>query len=260
MALVKPECAAHLPRTEIERHVSVGHAVAGDLVRAFRRPDRRDLVKMIFRAAEAVAPCKARGDSGRGATTPLAGDHMDCQRRADVGARLFRLCSPVVTTLLDDFGFSMSSPMNSVAKSLRLLWAIPECRCAFGVMRCMWFAPHLAQRPPDELPVERLVCQMQRLLEAEAHVFSTRAGLPSDAIPYISVHNLTVRIMQAVIPLWEDTAASMGLPRNFEGVARLTRAVTTSRDPRIVELAWATIAVPADGPRLVRAQQLLCDL
>ena len=32
------------------------------------------------------------------------------------------------------------------------------------------------------------------------------------------------------------------------------------RDPRIVELAWATIAVPADGPRLVRAQQLLCDL
>ena len=150
MALVKPECAAHLPRTEIERHVSVGHAVAGyvcvqcspaaacslsrvkahplacthclwvcwclrmcrDLVRAFRRPDRRDLVQMIFRTAEAVAPCKARGDSGRGATTPLAGDHMDCQRRADVGARLFRLCSPVVTTLLDDFGFSMSSPMH----------------------------------------------------------------------------------------------------------------------------------------------------
>ena len=29
MALVKPECAAHLPRTEIERHISVGHAVAG---------------------------------------------------------------------------------------------------------------------------------------------------------------------------------------------------------------------------------------
>ena len=150
MALVKPECAAHLPRTEIERHVSVGHAVAGyvcvqcspaaacslsrvkahplacthclwvcwclrmcrDLVRAFRRPDRRDLVQMIFRTAEAVAPCTARGDSGRGAATPLAGDHMDCQRRADVGARLFRLCSPVVTTLLDDFGFSMSSPMH----------------------------------------------------------------------------------------------------------------------------------------------------
>lgn len=67
----------------------------------------------------------------------------------------------------------------------------------------------------------------------------TRAyRLPSDAIPYISVHNLTVRIMQAVIPLWEDTAASMGLPRNFEGVARLTRAVTTSVCRPLHSCAW----------------------
>ena len=53
---------------------------------------------------------------------------------------------------------------------------VPQCRHSFAEMRCLWFAPHLCGTPIDKLPVERLVMQLQRLVEGVAHVFTTHSG------------------------------------------------------------------------------------
>ena len=99
--------------------------------------------------------------------------------------------------------------------------------------------------------------------------------------PFLQVQYRTIGVIQYIMPLWEDCAGSMGLPRDMEGVARLQRAAiacvrlavhTSCRiavtlfvrlwqaDPRVAELAWATFFVFADAPQLVRTQQALCDL
>ena len=66
--------------------------------------------------------------------------------------------------------------------------------------------------------------------------------------------------MQWIVPLWEDAAASMGLPRDLDGVMRLHRAACYSDDPLVMELTWAGIATMTDAQRLILDQQALLDL
>ena len=51
-------------------------------------------------------------------------------------------------------------------------------------MRCLWFAPHLCGTPIDKLPVERLVMQLQRLVEGVAHVFTAKRCAVANAVVY----------------------------------------------------------------------------
>ena len=200
MALVKPECAAHLPRTEIERHISVGHAVAGyvclqcspavacSLSRAISHPLA---MRSLSVGVLALAYVQGLGASLPSSRSPRPGED-DFPRRGSSGAvqssrRLRQGChhaacwrphglptagrrrGTVVSTLLarrDDvvgrFRIFHVEPDElcvcaallihltlsrlvctlawlvlapAVAKSLRLLWAIPEVcgRCGDAV-------------------------------------------------------------------------------------------------------------------------------
>ena len=53
-----------------------------------------------------------------------------------------------------------------------------QTRRAYAQMRCLWFAPHAATRSADavELPVDKLLQQLQRLVEGIAAVFTKHAG------------------------------------------------------------------------------------
>ena len=56
------------------------------------------------------------------------------------------------------------------------LWT--QSRRAYAQVRCLWFAPHLASQDADadELHVDRLLQQLQRLVEGIAAVFTKHAG------------------------------------------------------------------------------------
>ena len=53
-----------------------------------------------------------------------------------------------------------------------------QSRRAYAQVRCLWFAPHVATRSADveALPVDKLLQQLQRLVEGIAAVFTKHAG------------------------------------------------------------------------------------
>ena len=85
---------------------------------------------------------------------------------------------------------------------LRTSWRIPEVshlRCAatqrgvdvkhcsqnrrcFAEMRCLWLAPHMCGTPIDKLPVERLVMQLQRLVEGVALLYTAKRCAFANAV------------------------------------------------------------------------------
>ena len=116
---------------------------------------------------------------------------------------------------------------------------------------------------------------------AFARLDTTRGRPTIPGEPFLQVQYRTLGVIQYIMPLWEDCAGSLGLPRDMEGVARLQRAAiacvrlaphTSCRitvtlfvalwqaDPRVAELTWTTFLAFADAPQLVRTQQALCEL
>ena len=60
------------------------------------------------------------------------------------------------------------------------------------------------------------------------HRLDTTLGRPTKPDePFLQVQYRTIGVIQYIMPLWEDCAGSMGLPRDMEGVARLQRAAMT---------------------------------
>ena len=119
----------------------------------------------------------------------------------------------------------------------------------------------------------------------KSHVSTPETRLVEDAPFRTNVQNSMLAHIEDVEPLWEDTAASMGLPRNLEGVARLIRAAAAEvriicactfslspslkfscrcpllqMDPYVVELVFFGIAMLPAAPQLVACQQALCEL
>ena len=75
---------------------------------------------------------------------------------------------------------------------------------------------------PKGAPLPTRLCAVTRLLPNGRHQRSTSCG--DDATFGSTVQDTLLNRIPDVEPLWEDAAASMGLPRNLEGVARLIRA------------------------------------
>ena len=120
----------------------------------------------------------------------------------------------------------------------------------------------------------------------KSHVSTPETRLVEDAPFRTNVQNSMLAHIEDVEPLWEDTAASMGLPRNLEGVARLIRAAAAEvrahylctfslspsltkfscrcplpqMDPHVVELSFFGMAMLPAAPQLVACQQALCEL
>ena len=54
------------------------------------------------------------------------------------------------------------------------------------------------------------------------HRLDTTLGRPTKpGEPFLQVQYRTIGVIQYIMPLWEDCAGSLGLPRDMEGVARL---------------------------------------
>ena len=120
----------------------------------------------------------------------------------------------------------------------------------------------------------------------KGHVSTPDTCLAEDAPFRTNVQNSMLAHIEDVEPLWEDAAASMGLPRNLEGVARLIRAAAAEvrthylctfslspsltkfpcrcplpqMDPHVVELSFFGMAMLPAAPQLVACQQALCEL
>ena len=122
-------------------------------------------------------------------------------------------------------------------------------------------------------------------------------SIHTEKTPYRHAQDAIPHLMQWIVPLWEDAAASMGLPRDLDGVMRLHRAACYSvrrpvavavwvgvgvymcvllqrhwvvpsltatlclqDDPLVMELTWAGMATMTDAQRLILDQQALLDL
>ena len=195
-----PACAHELLITDMDHRVRMTCAISGELVRAFQRPHRRDLVTMAFETAWAMhesAPrspvrssphaCSPSHDRKAGVLA-CTGQRDDMQlaamERVALARRLLLLCAPRVLDVLEDMGVPTMAPLEEFTRISKLTWVVPECRHSFAEMRCLWFAPHLCGTPIDKLPVERLVMQLQRLVEGVAHVFATHSGIHTEKTPY----------------------------------------------------------------------------
>ena len=58
-----------------------------------------------------------------------------------------------------------------------------------------------------------------------AHAFGPLGSPPDDSAPFSSTQALIDPLVAWILPLWEDAASNLGLPRTLDGIARLHRAV-----------------------------------
>ena len=84
-----------------------------------------------------------------------------------------------------------------------------------------------------------------------AHMFGACRSL-DDSAPFSSTQALIDPLVAWILPLWEDAASNLGLPRTLDGIARLHRAVAVMTDTRVIELSWAAMASCVDASRFSR--------
>ena len=72
-------------------------------------------------------------------------------------------------------------------------------------------------------------------IDLDAQVFGACRSL-DDSAPFSSTQALIDPLVAWILPLWEDAASNLGLPRTLDGIARLHRAVAV-----MVRLRWPTV-------------------
>ena len=111
-----------------------------------------------------------------------------------------------------------------------------QLRALFGRIRMMWFAPHVEKPPNDSIPPDAL---REALRDVWAGMAANRflqhtADLSNN--PHASIQ-LIADLAPVVVPLWEEAAVKLGLPRSMEGIGRLQLAaccaVRSALPPRL---------------------------
>ena len=104
----------------------------------------------------------------------------------------------------------------------------------------MWFAPHVEKPPNDSIPPDALREALRGVWAGMAanRFLQHTADLSNN--PHASIQ-LIADLAPVVVPLWEEAAVKLGLPRSMEGIGRLQLAACCAREPDIAELASVTV-------------------
>lgn len=206
------------------------------------------MVAMIYELAD--SPKFVAGYRNRGLITSVADDGL--ARRIATFGRIFRLCLPVVLSVVERHGMSPTDTTEvqinchrdmwqhthvrcpwAVAPATRmclahydsraLLWSSLQLRTMLGQIRLMWFAPHLKTAPKDKFEPAAMRRALQGIwLAMQSHDFIVQ--LPSVFANAGSKAEAMDRLAPLIAPLWENAAVELGLPRTMEGIGRFQLA------------------------------------